>query len=492
MLSVDEECFVARHQKPLVWNFLKEIRPNGNSVTYEMVGRIFYGNNHFNTCFAYDKKVYEYDGMKGGVGKELLNSSLGTELYGQHVNPPPGFSTSCVIYRLQQGSTGQECFFTHQIAKLHELHDISMSRTTKLQFPLVLSYKGDGLSLEVNHPWFSQKIKDSTNEYSRVISRPQEDNHSLPPQNKPTTDEMVEPDEDAYYLDIEAVLPEDVVLEDETVDAETVLPKDTILLESDSSFNCHCGAADNGPELEAEPSEAIQCSTCNDWMHLACQQGGQGSWLAKKARPSERVAKKSFTKSAGRGALILVGHYWYPGRILRKAKEGGVTTWDVKLWRECVLPKENHSKPHLYYSVKDTGIVDELWGDVNGWRALQLGCWKLAINAPSEEDIIEDFFEAPITEEIDEVLHCHIIILEDLLNVDLQTVDLRKYRNVPALAYARRMEKNPKERSPGYIRGTVKHYGDLMPHKKAAIRTNKVRDRHPLSHTVFAFLLFLP
>ncbi|KAF8993907.1 hypothetical protein BDQ17DRAFT_1331424 [Cyathus striatus] len=82
MLSVDEECFVARHQKPLVWNFPKEIRPDGNSVTYEMVSRIFYGNNHFNTHFAYNKKVYEYDGMKGGVGKELLNSSPGTELYG--------------------------------------------------------------------------------------------------------------------------------------------------------------------------------------------------------------------------------------------------------------------------------------------------------------------------------------------------------------------------------------------------------------------------
>ncbi|KAF8997027.1 hypothetical protein BDQ17DRAFT_1429377 [Cyathus striatus] len=225
MLSVDEECFVVRHQKPLVWNFPKEIRPDGNSVTYEMVGRIFYGNNHFNTRFAYDKKVYEYDGMKGGVGEELLNSSLGTELYGQHVNLPPGFSTSCVIYRSRQGSTGQERFFTHQVAKLHELHDTSMSGTMKLQFPLVLSYKGDGLSLE-------------------------EDDHSLPPQNKPTTNETVEPDEDTYYLDIEAVLPKDVVLKDETVNAETVLPEDTILSESDSPFNCHCRAAGNGLELE--------------------------------------------------------------------------------------------------------------------------------------------------------------------------------------------------------------------------------------------------
>ncbi|KAF8984375.1 hypothetical protein BDQ17DRAFT_1336225 [Cyathus striatus] len=404
MLSVDEECFVARHQKPLVWNFPKEIRPDGNSVTYEMVSQIFYGNNHFNTCFAYDKKIYEYDGMKGGVGKKLLNSSLGTELYGQH-------------------------------------------------FPPVLSYKGDGLSFEVNRPWFSQKIKDSTNKYSRVISWPQEDNRSLPPQNKPTTDETVEPDEDTYYLDIEAVLPEDVVLEDETVNAETVLPKDTILLESDSPFNCRCGAAGNGLELKAEPSEAIQCSTSKK-VCFTCDFCSNGKPYAT-PDPLKGWPKRALQNCllVGRGALILVGHYWYPGRILRKAKESGVTTWDVKLWRD----------------VKDTGIVDELWGDVNGWQAIQLGCWKLAINAPSEKDIIEDFLEAPITEEIDEVLHCHIIILEDLLNVNLQTVDLRKYRNVPALAYACRMEKNPKEQSPGYIQGTIEHYGDLTPHKKAAI-----------------------
>ncbi|KAF8981056.1 hypothetical protein BDQ17DRAFT_1337507 [Cyathus striatus] len=279
---------------------------------------------------------------------------LGTELYGQHVTTRK--------YRTRT-------FFTHQVAKLHELHDI------------ILSYKGDGLSLEVNRPWFSQKIKDSTIIFEGDFTATGRQ-FSLPPQNKPTTNETVEPDED--LLSRHRSCPtQDVVLEDETVDAETVLPKDTILSESDSPFNFRCGAAGNGLELEAKLSEAIQCSTCNDWMHLAFQQGRRGSWLAK--------------------------------------------------------------------SVKDTGIVDELWGDVNGQRAIQLGCWKLAINAPSEEDIIEDFLEAPITEEIDEVLRCHIIILEDLLNVDLQTVDLCKYRNVPALAYAHRMEKNPKERSPGYI-----------------------------------------
>ncbi|KAF8977203.1 hypothetical protein BDQ17DRAFT_1339305 [Cyathus striatus] len=313
--------------------------------------------------------------MKGGVGKELLNSLLGTELYGQHVNPPPGFSTSCVIYRLRQGSTGQEHFFTHQVAKLHELHDI------------ILSYKGDGLSLEVNRPWFSQKIKDSTDEYSRVISQPQEDNCSLPPQNKPTTNETVEPDEDAYYLDIEAVLPKDVVLEDETVDAETVLPKDTILSESDSPFNCCCGAAGNGQNR----GRAIRSYSM---LHMP-------------------DPPKGWRRRALQNHLL----------ILRKAKEGGVTTWDVKLWRDWV---------------------------VGSWQSMLL----------PRKDIIEDFLEAPITEEIDEVLRCHIIILEDLLNVDLQTV-ISQIQKCPSFGLCSQNGKKPQRAKSRIYSRDLEHYGDL-------------------------------
>ncbi|KAF8991833.1 hypothetical protein BDQ17DRAFT_1432813 [Cyathus striatus] len=153
----------------------------------------------------------------------------------------------------------------------------------------------------------------------------------------------------------------------------------------------------------------------------------------------------------GRGALILVSSYWYPGRILRKVELGDETQWDVELWRDCSIPESNQGEFHIYNGVRESEIVDELWTDIQSQRVIQLGHWKLAINTPSKEDIIENFIETPVTKEMDRILGPHITILDELLHIDIYKVDLRKYKNVPVLHYVRRMEKYPKERSLSYI-----------------------------------------
>ncbi|KAF9002665.1 hypothetical protein BDQ17DRAFT_1326447 [Cyathus striatus] len=57
-------------------------------------------------------------------------------------------------------------------------------------------------------------------------------------------------------------------------------------------------------------------------------------------------------------------------------------------------------------------------------KSSTLGHWKLAINTPSEEDIIENFIQTPVTKEMEGILVPPIIILDELLHIDIQKVNL--------------------------------------------------------------------
>ncbi|KAF8991832.1 hypothetical protein BDQ17DRAFT_1432812 [Cyathus striatus] len=133
-----------------------------------MVGRAFYGANHFRTQYMYNNAIYDYDGMDNGIATKLTDVTAKTALYGQHINPPPGFSTTTVVYKLRGGISSQESFLERQVTKVLELHQISMD-TEGLQKPPVLKYRGANLSPEVNCPWFAKKKQVYTQEYTRVI-----------------------------------------------------------------------------------------------------------------------------------------------------------------------------------------------------------------------------------------------------------------------------------------------------------------------------------
>ncbi|KAF8976014.1 hypothetical protein BDQ17DRAFT_1441280 [Cyathus striatus] len=252
------------------------------------------------------------------------------------------------------------------------------------------------------------KAKESTTLHHRVIpiTDDESDEHSIPPpQESPTQ----HPDEKGS--------PQ---LQDE---------------EDDDSVE-----TGNGPELDAEAPGAIQCHGCKDWMHLACQRGGRRSWLPEEidffcdycskgksymVQPPQKGGHKETKQIVyWRGTLILVSQYWYPGRILMKVELGHETQWDVKLWRDCSIPESNQGKFLIYNGIKKSEIVDELWKDIRSWRGIQLGHWKLAINTPSEEDIIENFVQTPVTKEMEGILGPHVIILDELLCIDIQKVNL--------------------------------------------------------------------
>lgn len=74
--------------------------------------------------------------------------------------------------------------------------------------------------------------------------------------------------------------------------------------------------------------------------------------------------------SVGRGALVRVGVFWYPARLLKRhIDHNGNRFWRVSIWRhaECLVPP---------YTTKDQvpegDIRDELWQDINARRQIRV------------------------------------------------------------------------------------------------------------------------
>ena len=60
---------------------------------------------------------------------------------------------------------------------------------------------------------------------------------------------------------------------------------------------------------------------------------------------------------AGRGALVRVGTFHYPARLIQNLNG----SWRIKLWRENVLPMSAEFVAGGIYTVALTEIVDSLW-----------------------------------------------------------------------------------------------------------------------------------
>ena len=78
-----------------------------------------------------------------------------------------------------------------------------------------------------------------------------------------------------------------------------------------------------------------------------------------------------FCYSPGKGALARYGEFHYPVRLIQieKNSKRHHTQWKVVWWRECHFPQ---SMPPLGTLVSQDDIVDELWKDVKGRRAVQV------------------------------------------------------------------------------------------------------------------------
>ncbi|KAJ6488272.1 hypothetical protein C8R47DRAFT_1276929, partial [Mycena vitilis] len=100
-------------------------------------------------------------------------------------------------------------------------------------------------------------------------------------------------------------------------------------------------------------------------------------------------------------------------------------------------------------------LVDSLYGNQAGRRAIRLGKWTHAHEIPVDEDILADFEDHPFTEEIHRILSPHV---PALLNIFIRP--LEENRHIPAVSYVIKGKKKDQ---------TIPYAGDLTLHDQARV-----------------------
>ena len=76
--------------------------------------------------------------------------------------------------------------------------------------------------------------------------------------------------------------------------------------------------------------------------------------------------------SPGKGALVRLGDFWYPARLLQREHDQTQDTWKVRLWRLCTYPQGLDAPKSLDITVPQADIVDELWDNKKARRGIRV------------------------------------------------------------------------------------------------------------------------
>ena len=268
--------------------------------TYDLIGLGLYSkaSMHFIARYA-DKEsaqIYTYDSMKNNgnaISDPEPDTELATNISSQlQANIPSTFAPCLAIYHLRGGTDAQEAFYRSQTEACSKKFNLEFS-TTKLSTLPDVTYCGQECPIALD-PEPRQKQR-GLKEY---ISKNPEPKPGESPTGTDNKSESVSPEASPLVLLIDG--PES---EEETIPLHShrkpALKISTTKTNTeitsiyptapdsppDSPFNikCRCGLKSDGNlYYDEKEGEAVRCTECEHWSHIACQRNGRASKLRMK------------------------------------------------------------------------------------------------------------------------------------------------------------------------------------------------------------------
>lgn len=294
------------------WDFPATLTPSSitkteakrKGITYDLVGLGFFSRSSSHFIARYDDKkssqIYTYDSMKNN-GNAIPDPETDAEL-ATHIqvanriqatnNIPPTYVPSLAIYHLRGGVDAQKFFYQNQTKTCSKTYHLQFSSTDELSTLPDVTYCGQDCPI-MSEPGPHQKQK-GMREY---VSTKQQDSSFLSRESRTLADKTSVPVKTSQPPPILADGPES---EEETfpmqpdrnlkptlkVDTETKITHPSSLdspPDSPFNINCRCGLKGNGNVYyDEKDGEAVLCTECEHWSHIACQRNGRASKLRAK------------------------------------------------------------------------------------------------------------------------------------------------------------------------------------------------------------------
>ena len=282
------------------WDFPATLTPStiakneakNKGITYDLIGLGFFSESsmHFIARYA-DKETSQictYDSMKNkGNAVSEPNAEIATHIAGQvHANIPPTYTPSLAIYHLRGGMEAQQAFFesqTNACARSYPLQFSTYGVPPLSALPNV-TYIGQDCPIELK-PSGRHRKQEGMKEYVTKM-------HSINPEYNPPENGRLAPSK---------TVPPPISLGDGPESEEEIEPlrtptettKPLTMVSNpgaqesppDSPFKikCRCGfEGDGNMYYDENEGEAVLCTECECWSHVACQKNGRASKLRAK------------------------------------------------------------------------------------------------------------------------------------------------------------------------------------------------------------------
>ena len=276
------------------WDFPPTLTPSTitkseakqKGITYDLVGLGLFSKVSAHFIARYEDKessqIYTYDSMKNkGNAISEPDAMLATHIAGRvQVDIPPTYAPSLAIYHLRGGADAQQAFYQNQTKACNKMFNLEFSTTELSTLPDV-TYCGPECPVALD---LSHGLRKGLKEY---VSKRRSEFEPKPPQatdnNSPIVLDGPESEEETIIPLHPHVKP--TLLRIDTTSKTEITHLTAPDSPPDSPFNikCRCGLeGDGNVYYDEKEGEAVLCTECGHWSHIACQRNGRASKLRAK------------------------------------------------------------------------------------------------------------------------------------------------------------------------------------------------------------------